>query len=111
MGKKLILVLIHKTYCDVLLVSNLLFFVGHFRKYDFGLLKNLIKYGRFTPPDYNLDNIVTPVALYYSVNDDMTSDIVSITFLFCLTQKHLITFIFRTWMSYLRNFRMLLTNI
>lgn len=51
--------------------------LGRFRKYDYGLIKNFVKYGSFTPPDYNLQNIVTPVALYYSRNDDLTAVVVS----------------------------------
>ena len=41
----------------------------HFRQYDYGALENYIKYKRFTPPDYNLDNVKVPVAVYYSETD------------------------------------------
>lgn len=46
---------------------------GHFRQYDYGLEKNLFKYKRSTPPDYNLKKVTTPVALYYAHNDWMTT--------------------------------------
>lgn len=42
---------------------------GHFRQYDYGPVKNLIKYKRFSPPDYNLKNVRVPVAVYYAHND------------------------------------------
>lgn len=42
---------------------------GHFRKFDYGLIGNLLKYHRFTPPDYNLENVQIPVSVYYSQND------------------------------------------
>lgn len=42
---------------------------GHFRQYDYGRAQNLIKYNRSTPPDYNLENIKVPVAVYHSQND------------------------------------------
>ncbi|GJQ87639.1 hypothetical protein Trydic_g17464 [Trypoxylus dichotomus] len=42
---------------------------GHFRQYDHGLIMNLIIYGSFSPPDYNIQNIRAPIALFYSTND------------------------------------------
>lgn len=59
--------------------SNQLFHYGqiiksnHFRQYDYGAIRNYIKYRRFSPPDYNLKNIRTPIAVYYSENDWMVS--------------------------------------
>ena len=32
-------------------------------------MNNYVKYQSFTPPDYNLDNVKVPVALYYSETD------------------------------------------
>lgn len=46
---------------------------GHFRKYDFGPEENLLRYKQSIPPDYNLKRVTTPVALYYSQNDWMTT--------------------------------------
>lgn len=40
-----------------------------FRQFDYGPIKNYIKYKRFTPPDYHLENVKVPVAVYYSEND------------------------------------------
>lgn len=42
---------------------------GHFRRYDHGWFQNYIEYKRFTPPDYNLQNVRAKVAIYYSVAD------------------------------------------
>nr|XP_022911984.1 lipase 3-like [Onthophagus taurus] len=42
---------------------------GEFRKYDYGLIQNLIKYGSVSPPSYNLNKITAPVAMIYSKND------------------------------------------
>ncbi|XP_037904460.1 lipase 3-like [Hermetia illucens] len=39
-----------------------------FRKFDFGLIKNLAEY-KGSPPDYPLGKITAPVHLYYSGND------------------------------------------
>lgn len=37
-----------------------------FRMFDYGLTKNLLVYGSFSPPDYNLKAITAPVYLHYS---------------------------------------------
>ncbi|XP_066999666.2 lipase 3 [Anabrus simplex] len=42
---------------------------GHFRQYDHGLIGNMIKYKRATPPDYDLSKVTAPVYLHYSEND------------------------------------------
>lgn len=44
-------------------------FSGRFRQYDYGPVRNFIKYKRRTPPDYNLNNVRAPVAIYHSQND------------------------------------------
>nr|XP_022912354.1 lipase 3-like [Onthophagus taurus] len=44
-----------------------------FRKYDFGLVENLVKYGSRKPPSYGLNNIEAPVALFYGKNDWLAS--------------------------------------
>lgn len=44
-----------------------------FRMFDFGLTTNLLKYGSFSPPDYNLAAVTAPVYLHYSDNDWMAS--------------------------------------
>lgn len=36
---------------------------------DYGMFVNQIKYGRLTPPDYDLKKITAPIALHYSDND------------------------------------------
>lgn len=42
---------------------------GHFRQFDHGYVENMIKYKQLTPPDYDISNIKTPIALYYAHND------------------------------------------
>ncbi|KAL1477996.1 hypothetical protein MTO96_002578 [Rhipicephalus appendiculatus] len=42
---------------------------GRFAMYDYGLLKNLEKYGKIVPPDYPVEKIEVPVALFSSVGD------------------------------------------
>lgn len=41
----------------------------HFQKYDLGRLRNKLKYGSFSPPNYALENVTSPVALHYGAND------------------------------------------
>lgn len=48
-------------------------FSGHFRQFDYGALGNLKRYRRITPPDYNLNNVKAPVAVYYAQNDWLAS--------------------------------------
>lgn len=40
-----------------------------FRKYDYGWVRNVLKYGSSTPPDYDLSLITAPVYLVYGDND------------------------------------------
>lgn len=42
---------------------------GKFRQFEHGPFGNLAKYGRFTPPEYNLAAVSTPVFLHYAQND------------------------------------------
>lgn len=46
---------------------------GHFRQFDYGYIGNLRKYKHLSPPDYDLNNIKTPIALYYA-HDDWLAD-------------------------------------
>ncbi|KYN50345.1 Gastric triacylglycerol lipase, partial [Cyphomyrmex costatus] len=46
---------------------------GKFCKYDYGRTKNLQIYNTPKPPDYNLANITTPFALFYSENDPIST--------------------------------------
>lgn len=45
--------------------------LGHFRQFDHGMMGNIAKYKRFTPPDYNLKNVKAPVAIFCSKNDPL----------------------------------------
>lgn len=47
------------------------YLAAKFRKYDYGLIRNLQKYGWGTPPAYDLKKVTAPVALHYSDNDWM----------------------------------------
>lgn len=62
---------------------------GHFRKYDYGIIGNLLKYGKIAPPDYELDNITAPVALFYSLNDWFANVIVSVLLEQCFSMIQL----------------------
>lgn len=48
---------------------------GHFRHFDHGIMNNIRKYGRFTPPAYDLKKITAPVALFYASNDWLAAKI------------------------------------
>lgn len=43
--------------------------LGKFQQYDYGLTKNYEKYGRPTPPKYDLSKVTTPFAFYFAKND------------------------------------------
>ncbi|CAH0724584.1 unnamed protein product, partial [Brenthis ino] len=40
-----------------------------FMRWDYGLLGNLFKYGRFSPPSYRLSSITADVTMHYTLND------------------------------------------
>ncbi|KAF2904689.1 hypothetical protein ILUMI_01486 [Ignelater luminosus] len=40
-----------------------------FRQWDYGIVYNRVKYKRWSPPDYELENVKAPVYLYYTHND------------------------------------------
>ncbi|XP_029169361.1 lipase 3-like isoform X2 [Nylanderia fulva] len=42
---------------------------GKFRQYDYGWMKNLLKYKSLDPPDYKLASIKLPIALFYGPGD------------------------------------------
>ncbi|KAF5293144.1 hypothetical protein FQA39_LY13754 [Lamprigera yunnana] len=44
-----------------------------FQHYDFGEAENIVRYGQPTPPEYDIDKITAPVALYYGGKDHMAS--------------------------------------
>lgn len=44
---------------------------NRFGLYDFGRTKNLRIYGSELPPEYNLTNIVVPIAYYYGKHDTL----------------------------------------
>lgn len=46
---------------------------GKFSQYDFGPERNVILYKNMTPPEYSLENITSPVILYYGPNDAYTT--------------------------------------
>ncbi|XP_015125977.1 lipase 3 [Diachasma alloeum] len=46
---------------------------NEFRQYDHGVFGNNRKYGRITPPPYNLSKITVPVIIHYSRNDWLSS--------------------------------------
>ncbi|XP_019553280.3 lipase 1-like [Aedes albopictus] len=46
---------------------------GHFRQYDYGVDNNTEIYHSLDPPDYNISNVHAPVAIYYSLSDQLAS--------------------------------------
>jgi hypothetical protein len=56
---------------------------GKFLYYDYGKL-NMAKYKQPTPPEYNLQSVTAPVALFYGNNDPYVDRTVSIL----STDKH-----------------------
>lgn len=42
---------------------------GKFRQFDYGEMGNLKHYGQITPPDYRLEKVDVPVAIYYGSHD------------------------------------------
>ncbi|XP_044745584.1 lipase 1-like [Coccinella septempunctata] len=42
---------------------------GHFRPWDYGPSGNVEAYGQETPPDYDIENVTVPLAVYYSLGD------------------------------------------
>ncbi|XP_055525583.1 lipase 3-like isoform X3 [Wyeomyia smithii] len=42
---------------------------GNFQQFDYGEAENQRRYGQSKPPSYNLENISTPIALFYANND------------------------------------------
>lgn len=42
---------------------------GNFQYFDYGSKENIVRYGQENPPQYQLQNISTPIALFYAQND------------------------------------------
>ncbi|XP_030370480.1 lipase 3 [Scaptodrosophila lebanonensis] len=42
-----------------------------FRKFDYSVVRNPYEYGSYFPPEYKLQNVKSPVLLYYGANDWM----------------------------------------
>lgn len=40
-----------------------------FNPYSYGLIRNLQKYGRLNPPQYDLTKVTLPVYIFYGAND------------------------------------------
>ena len=47
-------------------------FTDSFRRFDYGTSKNLKIYGSTQPPNYCLERVKVPVAVFYSENDFLT---------------------------------------
>ncbi|KAF6215689.1 hypothetical protein GE061_000020 [Apolygus lucorum] len=46
---------------------------GLFTQYDYGPIENMVRYGSLTPPSYPLEKITTPILLFYSENDNIST--------------------------------------
>lgn len=49
------------------------YYVNTFRQFDHGVEENIIRYGQPSPPDYQLDKITSPVYIYYSEYDEIST--------------------------------------
>ncbi|KAL3273104.1 hypothetical protein HHI36_014558 [Cryptolaemus montrouzieri] len=63
-------------YLPTVSVKQLLHFAqvidsGHMRQWDYGRKKNMEVYGQPEPPDYPVENISVPTAMYYSLADNL----------------------------------------
>ncbi|XP_073822380.1 lipase 1 [Musca autumnalis] len=47
----------------------------NFCQFDYGAQENVKRYGKATPPAYDLEKVTAPVALYYTLNDYLSSEI------------------------------------
>lgn len=61
------------TSVNVLIHFLQLVIAGGFRKYDFGPVVNIEKYGQLLPPDYELEKVTAPVYIYYSGEGDLVT--------------------------------------
>ncbi|XP_017041218.1 lipase 3 [Drosophila ficusphila] len=65
---------------------------GRFQQYDFGSLKNMLRYKKRSPPIYPLQNVrpLSPIHLYYSEDDGTVSpkDVLTLTNHLCHTVVH-----------------------
>lgn len=52
---------------------NYITILGAFRRFDYGILGNLVEYGTIEPPAYDPSLITVPVATYYGKNDFLAS--------------------------------------
>jgi hypothetical protein len=48
-----------------------------FRQYDYGFVRNLIKYGNSNPPEYDFAVVTSPVSLFVGQNDWLATPEVS----------------------------------
>lgn len=49
-----------------------------FRNYDYGIAENYKRYKQKTPPSYDLKKITAPMTLFYSTNDFVTTEEVTV---------------------------------
>ena len=54
------------------MVIKIVKFLGKFMQYDYGSSTNIKVYNSTTPPEYPLDQVSLPVAIYYGTNDYLT---------------------------------------
>lgn len=47
-------------------------FPAAFQPYDYGKAENKLHYGRESPPQYNVSNVLIPTRVYYGLNDHLT---------------------------------------
>nr|CAI5851615.1 unnamed protein product [Callosobruchus analis] len=57
----------------MLLHYNQAFKTGEFKRYDYGFLENMAKYGQHSAPNIDISKVTAPVALFYAPNDVFVS--------------------------------------
>lgn len=54
---------------------------GVFHQFDYGTEKNILKYGKSKPPEYQMNKVSAPVAIWYGLNDRLVyhEDVVALS--------------------------------
>lgn len=71
-----------------MILTNILSFTeGNFQYFDYGSKENIVRYGQEYPPQYQLQNISTPIALFYAQNDWLAGPEVKTKILFSTIEQ------------------------
>ncbi|TGZ48458.1 hypothetical protein DBV15_11536 [Temnothorax longispinosus] len=67
------------TMTQIICVTALFLIVDDFRNYDYGIAENYKRYKQKTPPSYDLKKIIAPIIIFYSTNDMIVTEEVTVT--------------------------------